>query len=51
MTKFAERSRVLGNEVTLVNVEGASHFFGFYHEAGQRQQREAIADALTRWGW
>ena len=51
MAKFAERSRVLGNEVTLVNVEGASHFFGFYHEGGQQQQRAAIAAALRRWGW
>lgn len=51
MEKFAERSRSLGNEVTLVKVEGASHFFGFYHEAGQRQQRAAIAEALHRWGW
>jgi acetyl esterase/lipase len=51
MTRFAERSRQLGNEVTLVNVEGASHFFGFYHEAGQQLQRDAIADALRRWRW
>ena len=51
MAKFAERSRLLGNEVTLVGVEGARHFFGFYHEAGQQQQRGAIAEALRRWGW
>jgi len=35
MAKFAERSRVLGNQVRLVSVEGASHFFGFYHQAGK----------------
>lgn len=51
MVKFAEHSRVLGNEVTLVSVDGASHFFGFYHEAGREQQRAAIADAMRRWGW
>jgi acetyl esterase/lipase len=51
MTKFVERSRSLGNQVTLVNVDGASHFFGFYHEAGRQQQRAAIAEALSRWGW
>lgn len=51
MEKFADRSRSLGNEVTLVSVDGASHFFGFYHEEGQRQQRAAIAEALKRWGW
>lgn len=51
MAKFAERSRALGNEVTLVSVEGASHFFGFYHDAGKQLQRAAIAEALARWGW
>jgi acetyl esterase/lipase len=51
MTKFVERSRSLGNEVTLVNIEGASHFFGFYYAPGQQQQRAAIAEALRRWGW
>lgn len=51
MSKFAERYRSLGNEITLVSVEGASHFFGFYHEQGQRLQREAIVDALRRWRW
>jgi acetyl esterase/lipase len=51
MAKFAARSRELGNEVTLVSVEGASHFFGFYHEAGKQLQKTAIAQALSRWGW
>jgi acetyl esterase/lipase len=51
MLKFAERSRGLGNEVTLVSIDGASHFFGFYHEPGRQQQRAAIAEALRRWGW
>jgi acetyl esterase/lipase len=51
MSKFADRSRSLGNEVTLVTVEGASHFFGFYHQPGQQQQRAAIFEALNRWGW
>jgi fermentation-respiration switch protein FrsA (DUF1100 family) len=51
MSKFVDRSRSLGNEVTLISVEGASHFFGFYHEVGQRQQRTGIVDALRRWGW
>jgi acetyl esterase/lipase len=51
MSRFVERSRSLGNDVTLVSVEGASHFFGFYHEAGQQRQRAAINEALRRWGW
>lgn len=51
MAKFSDRSRSLGNEVTLVTVEGASHFFGFYHPPGQQQQRAAIFEALKRWGW
>jgi acetyl esterase/lipase len=51
MQKFATRSRELGNEVALVSVDGASHFFGFYDEGGRQQQRAAIADALRRWGW
>jgi acetyl esterase/lipase len=51
MKKFAEQSRAMGNEVTLVPVEGVSHFFGFYYEPGRKQQREAIADAIRRWGW
>ncbi len=51
MLKFAERSRGLGNEVTLVSVDGAGHFFGFYHEPGREQQRVAIAGALRRWAW
>lgn len=51
MVKFAERSRQLGNSVTLVSVQGASHFFGFYHEAGKAQLRGAIAETLKAWGW
>jgi len=51
MSKFAERYRASGNTITLVSVEGVSHFFGFYHEPGKRQQREAIVAALARWGW
>jgi acetyl esterase/lipase len=51
MVKFAERSSQLGNSVTLVSVQGASHFFGFYHEAGKAQLRGAIAEALKAWGW
>ncbi len=51
MTRFADRSRSLGNEVELVSVERASHFFGFYHPEGQRLQRAAIEAALSRWGW
>jgi acetyl esterase len=51
MVKFTERSRQLGNSVTLVSVQGASHFFGFYHEEGKAQMRAAIAGALTAWGW
>jgi acetyl esterase len=51
MAVFAERYRDARNEITLVSVDGASHFFGFYHEAGQRLQREAIAAALERWDW
>jgi hypothetical protein len=49
--RIADRSRGLGNEVELVSVEGASHFFGFYHPEGQRLQRAAIEGALSRWGW
>ena len=51
MVKFVERSHQLGNSATLVSVQGASHFFGFYHEAGKTQMRAAIAEALTAWGW
>ncbi|MEO8019293.1 MAG: alpha/beta hydrolase [Pseudomonadota bacterium] len=51
MSRFADRSRALGNEVTLVTVEGVSHFFGFYYEPGRKQQREAIAEAIRRWHW
>ena len=51
MSKFADRYRAFGNPLTLVNVDGASHFFGFYYEPGKRLQREAIVAALTRWGW
>jgi len=51
MVKFTERSRQLGNSVTLVSVQGASHFFGFYHEAGKAQMRAAIGEALKAWGW
>jgi acetyl esterase len=48
---FVSRSRALGNDVVLSAVDGATHFFGFYHRPGQAQMRAAIADALTRWGW
>jgi acetyl esterase/lipase len=51
MKRFADRSRALGNEVVLVSVEGASHFFGFNHPEGRRLQRTAIEAALARWGW
>jgi acetyl esterase len=51
MARFAERYRDLGNEITLVSVENASHFFGFFHEPGQRAQRQAIFEALERWDW
>jgi acetyl esterase/lipase len=48
---FVARSRAAGNTVTLSSVAGATHFFGFYHRPGQAQMRDAIADALTAWGW
>lgn len=48
---FVERSRAVGNDVTLSAVPDATHFFGFYHRPGQEQMREAIANALVRWGW
>jgi acetyl esterase/lipase len=51
MARFVDRSRALGNDITLVSVDGASHFFGFYHPEGRRQQRAAIDAALVRWGW
>jgi hypothetical protein len=51
MARFAEQYRAHGNQINLVRVENASHFFGFFHEPGQRAQREAIDEALDRWGW
>jgi acetyl esterase/lipase len=48
---FVERSRAAGNDITLSAVEGATHFFGFYHRPGQEQMRDAIANALAKWGW
>lgn len=51
MAEFAARYRAAGNPITLVSVEGAGHFFGFYDEAGKRRQREAIVAALDRWDW
>jgi acetyl esterase/lipase len=51
MAKFVARYRDAGNRMTLVSVEGASHFFGFHDEKGKRQQSEAIMAALDRWGW
>lgn len=40
-----------GNIAELATVEGAGHFFGFSYPPGQRQMREAIANALRGWGW
>ena len=51
MVKFIERTRELGNSATLVSVQGASHFFGFYHEPGKAQLRDAITEALKTWAW
>jgi acetyl esterase/lipase len=51
MVRFIERSRELGNAATLVSVQDASHFFGFYHEVGKAQLRAAITSALEAWGW
>lgn len=51
MARFAAKYREHGNSLTLVSVEGASHFFGFYHEEGKRQQATAIAEAIERWDW
>ena len=48
---FVARSRATGNDVTLSAVDGATHFFGFYHRPGQEQMRRAIAEALVKWGW
>jgi fermentation-respiration switch protein FrsA (DUF1100 family) len=48
---FVERSRAAGNDITLSAVDGATHFFGFYHRPGQEQMRNAIANALAKWGW
>lgn len=48
---FVDRSLAAGNAAQLVTVEGAGHFFGFYYPPGQRQLRDAVADALRRWGW
>lgn len=49
--RFVDRARTLGVDATLESVDGATHFFGFYHRPGQEQMRRAIADALARWGW
>ncbi|MDQ3417302.1 MAG: alpha/beta hydrolase [Acidobacteriota bacterium] len=48
---FVERYVAAGNVAELATVEGAGHFFGFYYPPGQRQMREAIANALRGWGW
>ena len=48
---FVARSTAAGNDVTLSSVDGATHFFGFYHRPGQQQMRTAIAEALVKWGW
>lgn len=48
---FVERSRAAGNDAELSTVEGASHFFPFYHRPGQEQLRAATEAALVRWGW
>jgi acetyl esterase len=48
---FTTRSRAVGNDVVLSVVDGATHFFGFYHKPGQEQMRGAIADALAKWRW
>jgi acetyl esterase/lipase len=48
---FVERSRAAGNDISLSAVDGATHFFGFYHRPGQEQMRNAIANALAEWGW
>ena len=46
-----EQARQLGNQVTLSEVANAGHFFGFYHQPGLRQLRQAIQNALREWGW
>jgi len=51
MVRFVARYQESSNEATLVSVDGASHFFGFYHEPGKAQMRAAIAAAFERWGW
>lgn len=51
MKQFTERYLAAGNEVELVSVLGARHFFGFHHPVGQQQTREAIAASVKRWGW
>jgi acetyl esterase/lipase len=51
MERFAGKYREFGNQITLVSVEGAPHFFGFFHEEGQRRQAAAIVEALDRWDW
>ncbi len=51
MQDFAQRSRALGNNVELVPIEGAAHFFGFYYRPGIVAARSAIQAWLTRQGW
>jgi acetyl esterase/lipase len=51
MARFVGKYRESGSPITLISVEGAPHFFGFFHEEGKRQQAEAIVEALDRWEW
>ena len=51
MARFAGKYRESVNPITLVSVEGAPHFFGFFHEEGKRRQAAAIVEALDRWEW
>lgn len=51
MERFVAAYQAAGNAAELVAIEGAPHFFGFFHRPGQARMREALAAALRRWGW
>jgi len=51
MKRFVAAYSAAGNPVELVAIEGAPHFFGFFHQPGQARVRATLAKALERWGW
>jgi acetyl esterase/lipase len=51
LEKFAEQSRAKGNRVVVTGIDGASHFFGFYHRPGIAAARASIVEQLRNWQW